>query len=196
MLSSRVETSSCPSFYPLQIIFLTTKQDWCLFTSQRLQIFLHYLNTLAALGGVLSKQILLPPRPHLRFSSVAVIRRDDDFDGVLIHSVGDHICLRIYLLDGWHGCLQFLVSSVSVKRVSDSERSHTLSFGLFGLFLVNVVKVRVVSTEKKLFLLSYCLLLRPPDPDVTNELALELRLGNFDIFNPSLLSMGFSSFLR
>ena len=125
-----------------------------LLVSQRLQVFLHYLNALAALGGVLSKQILLPTRPDLCFRSVAVIRRDDDFDGVLVHSVGDYLGVGEDVLDSLHSRLQFLISPVSVERVSDSKRSHSYSFGLVSLiYVILVVKVIMMMSrdgEKKL----------------------------------------------
>jgi len=74
-----------------------------------------------AFGMVFRKEILLSARPNLGGFAVLLLRRDDDFDRILIDAVLDNIGIRKDPLEGLQGRNVFLLSTVSVPRISDGE---------------------------------------------------------------------------
>lgn len=138
MISSQSENCRSPSFYPLQFSFQRHKVAATtvakvaynddslvdLIVCHRHEIFLDFFNSAGSFGCVFPKEILLSTGPNLRRASIARIRRNDDLDGILVDSMRRDLGIRKDILDCLHGCLKFLVSPVSVKRVSDSEGGH------------------------------------------------------------------------
>jgi hypothetical protein len=69
---------------------------------------------LAAFGIVFRKEVLLSARPDLGGFAVLWLRRDDDFDRILIDAVLDNIGIRKDPLEGLEGRPVFLLPTVTV----------------------------------------------------------------------------------
>ena len=70
-----------------------------------------------AFGMVFRKEILLSARPNLGGFAVLLLRRDDDFDRILIDAVLDNIGIRKDPLEGLQGRNVFLLPTISVPRL-------------------------------------------------------------------------------